>query len=153
MLSIFATTCALLALPVATQAQTEEAPPGGEDPPPSAGENEDGAAGLTVTEIVMSKNVDGGQPVDPGTSFARSDSRIYATVRVDNPSREATTIRVAFERVGAPSAAGLELEIPGRPRYRTLARTGTQRPAGRYRCVVYSADGAELSAVEFDITE
>jgi len=122
---------------------------------PAAGQD-DGAATdeLEVTEIVLSKALDSGRPVDPGTSFRRSDGRIYATIRVSNPRREETSIRVAWESAEGPaSSGGIELDIPPRIRYRTVARTGTRRPAGRYRCVVYSADDTELGRVEFELVE
>jgi len=109
---------------------------------------------FTVTELVLSKAIENHAPVDPGTSFSRSDGRIYATVRIANPERTATSIRVAWERVGGPaSRGGVTLEIPARVSYRTVARTGTGRSAGRYRCVVYNAENEEISAVEFDLTE
>jgi len=109
---------------------------------------------FTITELVLSKAIENHAPVDPGTSFSRSDGRIYATVRIANPERTATSIRVAWERVGGPAShGGITLDVPARVRYRTVARTGTGRSAGRYRCVVYSAENEELSAVEFDLTE
>ncbi|MEM9069086.1 MAG: DUF2914 domain-containing protein [Myxococcota bacterium] len=111
-------------------------------------------SGLEVTEVILSKALENGRPVDPGASFSRRDGRIYCTVRVTNPSRTATTIRVAWERAGGPaSSTGIELNIPARPRYRTVARTGTGRAAGRYRCVVYDADDRELGAAEYELTE
>jgi len=104
--------------------------------------------GFTVTELVLSKAIENHAPVNPGTTFSRSDGRIYATVRIANPERTATTIRVAWERVGGPAShGGITLDIPARVRYRTVARTGTRRAAGRYRCVVYNAENEEISAV------
>lgn len=112
------------------------------------------SGGFEVSEIVLSKSLDNGNPVDPTTSFAASDGRVYATIRVNNPERTETSIRVVFQKADAPSRAsgGVELEIPARPRYRTVARTGTARAPGRYRCVVFSSDGTELKSIEFDIT-
>ncbi|NOY89820.1 MAG: hypothetical protein GXP55_01330 [Deltaproteobacteria bacterium] len=114
---------------------------------------EPAAGGLSVTELVLSKGFADHAPVNPSTSFSRSDGRIYATIHLANPARTATTIRVAFEREGAGGHGGVSLDVPARARYRTLARTGTARAAGSYRCVVYDAEGHELSAAPFTITE
>ena len=120
----------------------------------SASAQEEAAAGFSVTELVLSKSIENHDPVDPGTTFSRADGRIYATVRIANPDRTATSIRVAWERVGDPANhGGVTLEIPARVHYRVVARTGTQRAAGRYRCVVYNAEDEEISATEFELTE
>lgn len=109
---------------------------------------------LSVTEIQLATQLENGQAVSPTTTFSRSAGQIYAVVRVQNPSGEATTIRVAIEPVGGPAASGYNLEIPARPRYRTVARVSTSnRAPGRYRCVVRTEDGRELSSVELTISE
>ncbi len=120
--------------------------------PPTSSAQE--ATVFEVYELVLSKGFADGQPVDPGTSFSRRDGRIYATIRINNPERTATTIRVAWERAeGRATSGGIELDVPARRRYRTVARTGTGRPAGRYRCVVYSADDAVLATAEYELTD
>ena len=92
---------------------------------------EEASGGFEVYELILSKGVEGGQPVDPGTSFSRTDGRIYATIRIRNPEREETSIRVAWQRADdGPTERGIELDVPGRSRYRTTARTGTGRSAG-----------------------
>ncbi len=118
-------------------------------------EGGEASGGFEVYELVLSKGLDSGQPVDPGTSFSRTDGRIYATIRVRNPERTETTIRVAWERADAttPSTRGIELNIPGRRRYRTVARTGTGRSAGSYKCVVYSADNEVLASANYELTD
>ncbi len=110
------------------------------------------ASGLEITELVLSKGVEGGTPVEPTNRFSRSDGRVFATIRLNNPSRTETTIRVAFVREGATGSGGVELTIPAQPRYRTLARTGTRGP-GRYRVVVYDAAGVELSSASYEVVE
>ncbi len=116
-------------------------------------------AGASIT---LAKGLEDHETVGEGTSFSTSDGRIYAIVRVSNPARTESQIYVSFESADAPAPAttpagttprGLALDIPAHPRWRTLARIGTNRPAGRYRCVVRSATGEELDAVEFTITE
>ena len=110
------------------------------------------ASGLEITELVLSKGVEGGTPVEPTNRFSRSDGRVFATIRLNNPSRTETTIRVAFVREGATGSGGVELTIPAQPRYRTLARTGTRGP-GRYRVVVYDAAGVELSSASYEVVD
>ena len=117
------------------------------------------AGGLTVTEIVTSRAytaADGA--TDPTTTFGGSDGRIYVMVRVQNTTGAEADIRVTFERAEGTASdgattGGVELHIPASRRYRTVARTSTSRPAGRYRAVVRTADGAVIGQVEFEITE
>ena len=112
------------------------------------------ASTFEVYELVLSKGLENGQPVDPGTTFSRTDGRIYATIRINNPERVETTIRVAWERADSePTSNGIELEVPGRRRYRTVARTGTGRSPGSYKCVVYGEDDQVLATAEYQLTE
>jgi len=117
-----------------------------QDPPAAAP-----AAGLVVTEIILSKTNDTTAPV---TTISRADGRIFVTIRLANAPRLETTIKVSIERPGAaPSAGARELSVPAQARYRTVARFPARRPAGHYRVVVRDAAGTELSALEFDVTE
>lgn len=109
--------------------------------------------GLSVTELQIGTALERGVVSEPLTSISRSAGRIYAVVRVQNPAREATNIRVAIERVGGSAARGFSLDIPARRRYRTVARFPSTRPAGQYRVVVRTEDGRELSSTELTITE
>lgn len=135
-LTTFAASSLVLALALPLGAQEEAAP----------------SATLEVTELVLSKGVEGGTPVDPTERFSRADGRVFATIRLNNPTRTATTIRVAFVREGASGSRGVELDVPAQPRYRTLARTGT-RGVGRYRCVVYDANDVELASATYEVVE
>ncbi len=115
---------------------------------------QDGApAALTIREVQIGTALENGLVASPTTSIPRSAGRIFAVIRLDNPSREATTIQVALERAGGPSSGGFSLDIPARPRYRTVARFGSDHPPGQYRIVIRTADGTELQSVEITITE
>lgn len=115
--------------------------------------------GITVTEIVTSRAYSGADgATDPTTTFATSDGRVYVMVRVANSTGAEADITVTFERAEGTAAdgagtGGVTLHIPASRRYRTVARTSTSRPAGRYRAVVRTEDGAVISQVEFEITE
>lgn len=108
---------------------------------------------LSVSEVQLATQLENGHAVSPTTTFSHADGRIYAVVQVQNPSREETSIRVSIEPVDGPARSGYELDIPARPRYRTVARMSTNRAPGRYRCVVRTADGRELASVELTVTE
>lgn len=115
---------------------------------------DDAPEDLAVQEVVLSKALEDGQPVEPGTRFSAADGRVYATVRVQNPSREATSITVKMRPAErAHGGHGIELEIPARPRYRTVARFTTRRAPGAYVVVVSDAEGNELSTTTLTITE
>lgn len=111
--------------------------------------------GLRLTELTLARNIEAGRAIDPTTTFHVSDARVWVLVRVENQTGAETEIRVSFERadreLGARDGAGVSLEIPNRPRYRTVARAGTRAP-GRYRVVVRTVSGSVLGSVEYDVT-
>lgn len=113
-------------------------------------------AALDVTQIQLGKELENGRPVAEMSSFSRADGRIYCVVHLTNTTGAESSVRVAFERAadGEPidRAGGVELDVPARPRYRTVARTGTGAP-GSYRCVVRDAEGHVLRHAPFQITE
>lgn len=111
------------------------------------------AGELTVTEVQLASTLERGRAVAPTTAFTHADGRIYAVVRLSNPSREATSIRVSIEPVGGSSRRGVSLEVPARRRYRTVARMSAAQRPGRYRVVVRAEDGRELSSVELTVSE
>jgi hypothetical protein len=94
---------------------------------------------------------------DPTTSFRRTDGRVFVVIRLENPSGAEQDITVAFERAeGTPTTGargGVTLHVPARRRYRTVARTSTNRAPGRWRAVVRNSAGEVLQTVEFEITE
>ena len=49
---------------------------------PLAAQEEPASASLEVTELVLSKGVEGGTPVDPTERFTRADGRVFATIRL-----------------------------------------------------------------------
>lgn len=115
--------------------------------------------GIAVTEIVTSRAYSAADgATDPTTTFRRSDGRVYVMVRVTNTTGAEADIRVSFERAEGTAAdgsgtGGVALHLPASRRYRTVARTSTDRPAGRYRAVVRTSDGDVIGQVEFEITE
>lgn len=110
-------------------------------------------AELSVSEVQLATALENGVAVSPATSFSRADGRIYAVIRLENPSSAATSVRVALEPVDGASRAGVSLDVPARRRYRTVARFSAGQRPGRYRCVVRTEDGRELASVELTVTE
>ena len=111
---------------------------------------------INVTEILLGSELEEGVVTSPATSFARGSTPLYCMVRLENPSRAAGAITIGFERAeGEPAAnpGGRRLEIPARPRYRTVARASLNRPAGTWRCVVRAEDGSVLTHADFTVTE
>jgi hypothetical protein len=109
--------------------------------------------GLSVSEMQLGTSLASGVVETPATTFSRNDGRLYAVIRVENPASEATSIRVSIEPVDGAARPGISLDIPARRRYRTVARFSAHQRAGRYRVVVRSSDGTELSSTELTITE
>ena len=113
---------------------------------------------LRVTEMVTARGYAAQTGAsDPTTTFRRTDGRIFVVIRIENPGGAEQDITVAFERAeGTPSAGargGVTLHVPASRRYRTVARTSTSRPAGRWRAVVRDSGGNVLQSVEFEVTE
>jgi len=121
--------------------------------PMAAAQDDEVPAGLSIREVQLGTSLERGLVTEPQTSIARDAGRIYAVIRLNNPSREDTTIRVAIERIDGPHRNGFSLEVPARRRYRTVARFGSAHPAGRYRIVIRTEEGEELESVELTITE
>ncbi|MFK7987495.1 MAG: hypothetical protein AB8I08_15855 [Sandaracinaceae bacterium] len=111
---------------------------------------------LSVREIMLGSQLEAGVPTAQEDSFARNSGAVYCVVRLNNPGAQETAVRIAFERAeGEPAnrPAGHRLTVPARRRYRTLARSGTARAPGSYRCVVRDDEGTVLSSANYTITE
>lgn len=110
--------------------------------------------GLRVTELTIASSIEAGQAIDPRTTFRTSDGRVMVLIRVENHTGAETDIRVSFERADreiVSGTGGLALHIPARPRYRTVARTGTRAP-GRFRVVVRTSAGNVLASAEYEVS-
>ena len=108
---------------------------------------------LSVREVALSTAVENGQPVNPKTSFGRSEGRLYVTVHMLNPARTEAEVTVLLRQAGGANRARISLNIPARPRYRTLARFSTNQAPGSYEAVVLGPDGSELNVTTLTITE
>ena len=113
---------------------------------------------LRVTEMATARGYEAATgATDPTTTFRRTDGRVFVVLRLENPTGAEQDITVAFERAeGTPATGargGVTLHVPASRRYRTVARTSTNRAPGRWRAVVRDSSGAVLQTVEFEITE
>lgn len=114
------------------------------------------AAPITASTVTCARGYnrqDG--PVDPSTSFARTDGRMFVVVQLENPTAAASNVTVTVERADQPVGTrrgGVVLEVPARRRYRTVARFTTNREPGRYRAIVLSASGEVVGQTEFEVT-
>ncbi|GAB5543759.1 MAG: hypothetical protein SangKO_035190 [Sandaracinaceae bacterium] len=121
--------------------------------PPLAAAQEEASTELSVSELQLGSALERGRVQTPTTSFTHADGRIYAVVQVQNPTRAETRVRVSLERVDGPARSGVLLDIPARPRYRTVARFVARQAPGRYRVVVRTEEGVEISSTELTIAE
>lgn len=121
--------------------------------PPLAAAQEEASTELSVSEVQLGSALERGRVQTPTTSFTHADGRIYAVVQVQNPTRAETRVRVSLERVDGPARTGVLLDIPARPRYRTVARFVARQAPGRYRVVVRTEEGVEISSTELTIAE
>lgn len=107
---------------------------------------------LSVASVSMGNALERGRPVEAKTSFARSEGRLYVVVQVQNPAAAETQVRVMIRQAGGAGHGGVNLDIPARRRYRTVARFTTQQAPGNYEAVVLNAEGEEISTTPFTIT-
>lgn len=134
------------ALAVAPLAIAEESGDSSAKDDDSAGKE----AGLRVRSITLAEQYEDGEPVGESDSFSKG--RIFAVIQVENPTGEATRIRVAWVPEGEEGWKGMPLDIPDTPRYRTVAMTwATQRDPGRYKVVVRDDEGETLAEKAFEI--
>lgn len=107
---------------------------------------------LSVASVSMGNALERGRPVEAKTSFGQSEGRLYVVVQVQNPARAETQVRVMIRQAGGRGRGGVNLNIPARRRYRTVARFSTQQTPGNYEAVVLNAEGEEISTTAFTIT-
>ena len=107
--------------------------------------------GITITEVQVGTAVTGGTIASPTTTIARDAGRIFAVIRLNNPSREAGELNVTLESAEGRRRGGLDLSIPAQPRYRTVARFGSNHPPGEYRIVIRHGERV-LETVTITIT-
>ncbi|MFK8003916.1 MAG: hypothetical protein AB8H86_30410 [Polyangiales bacterium] len=120
----------------------------------SLGDPSTGAAQdtLTVANVSMGNALERGRPVEAKTSFGQSEGRLYVVVQVQNPARAETQVRVMIRQADGRGRGGVNLNIPARRRYRTVARFSTQQAPGNYEAVVLNAAGEVISTTAFTIT-
>lgn len=113
-----------------------------------------GTGGITATEVVAAHGFEHGRAVDPGTTFAQADGRVFIAITVQNDTGAEGEITVQFQRADQPVGTGTgstHLTIPAQHRpYHTVARTGA-RP-GQWRAVVRDAGGNVIGQVEFTVS-
>ena len=116
---------------------------------PSSGEAQEP---LSVASVTMGNALENGRPVEPKTTFAQSEGRLYVVVQLQNPAAAETQVRIMIRQAGGSGHGGVTLDIPARRRYRTLARFTTRQAPGSYEAVVMNAEGEVISTTAFTIT-
>ncbi|MFT5357208.1 MAG: hypothetical protein ACI9KE_004442 [Polyangiales bacterium] len=107
---------------------------------------------LSVASVAMGNALDRGQPVEAKTSFAQAEGRLYVVVQLQNPSSVETQVRVMIRQADGRRRGSVNLDIPARRRYRTVARFSTRQAPGNYEAVVLNAAGETISTTAFTIT-
>ncbi|MCP4679597.1 MAG: DUF2914 domain-containing protein [Deltaproteobacteria bacterium] len=109
--------------------------------------------GLELIELVVARGIEKRQPVGPGTSFeAGSFERIYAFMKVSNPSREASEVTVFWAPEGSDKERGkVNVSVGAQLRWRTWAYTRSVKKPGRYNVMVRNVDGDIIARAPFEI--
>ena len=125
-------------------------------PPPSTSVGEPAApgptgTGLGVASIELCRGVENRRCVDSATTFAPREM-VWALLRITNPDRAETELRVSYLAAGGSPAPGegLTLRVPAQAQYTTFSKAG-KAAAGRYEVIVCAPDGRELARAGFEV--
>ncbi|HEX5661662.1 MAG TPA: hypothetical protein VFX59_30940 [Polyangiales bacterium] len=111
------------------------------------------AKDVVIDRFVLARDVAGKEPVEESDHFSSDTAKIFAFVQLANED-EPFAVTVHFEPVDGPSALyGVKLDVPTAPRWRTWAWTKLVHTPGKYRAVLRTLEGEEISAREFTIDE
>lgn len=115
-------------------------------PPPVAP-----GTGLGVASLELCRRIENRQCAEPATTYAPREM-VWALLRVTNPDRAETEVRVSYLAAGGAPAPGegLVLRVPAQERYTTFSKAGKAN-AGRYDVVVCAPDGRELARAGFEV--
>ncbi|MBI4917394.1 MAG: hypothetical protein HY825_16265 [Acidobacteria bacterium] len=137
-------------------ADADAAPPAVvQPPPPTAGSDEpfapSSSTGLGVASIELCRTLENRRCAEPATTFAPREL-VWALLRVTNPERVDTEVRVSYLAAGGAAAPGegLLLNVPPQAQYTTFAKAG-KGSAGQYEVVVCAPDGRELARAAFEV--
>jgi len=109
--------------------------------------------GVSLANLVVARDVDKRQPVDPGTSFAAPEPiRLYAIFDVTNPERAEGQLSVSWLTPDGKERGRVALSYPDQPRWRTWAFHSHVGQPGRWEAIVRTEDGQELGRAPFDVT-
>lgn len=129
------------------------------DVPEPAPEPEEPSApsvdGLDVRRVAVARAIEAREPVDPATTFAAEDAKLYAHFELTN--REGTEERhpmVVFIGPDGQDRGLIELDVPaGAPRWRTWAYSRNVKAPGEWRVELRDEDGRVLTDHEFTIED
>ena len=144
-------------------AEAAETPPAAEadepetaQPPtvPSGGVEVIEREGLRVRRLILARNVEDREPVDPSTRFsAAAGGRVYAFIEVDNPARTEAELTIAWTRAsGGEERGATTVRVGAMPRWRTWAFTSVARHSGNMLAVVRDSEGNLLARANFEVT-
>lgn len=111
-------------------------------------------AELYVKRLVIARGVKDREPVDPASTFAKSDGkRIYAFVEVGNKDLSASEITVSFKPKNGAERGRIELRVGASPRWRTWAYTELAQDVGEWEAIVRDARGDIIGKQSFAVTD
>lgn len=119
--------------------------------PRNATAQEAGAPGVEVTTAVIATDVQDREPVGEGTSFDADVGNLYFYTAFEGDFPEQQLEHVWLHE--GEEVARVRLTVRA-PRWRTWSvKTMPAEPAGDWTVRIVDADGAELEAVEFTISD
>jgi len=135
----------------APAAATAPAPAASLTPPPAVPAPVAPGTALGIDSLELCRAIENRRCAEPATTYAPREM-VWALLRVANPDRAETELRVSYVAAGGSPAPGegVVLRVPAQERYTTFAKAGKANP-GRYDVVVSAPDGRELARAGFEV--
>jgi hypothetical protein len=106
---------------------------------------------LALRRLLLSREVEAREPVDPATEFEVERAPLYVFLDVANRG-EASEVEVLLVRPDGERVGFIDLEIAANvPRWRTWARSNMVTMPGTWHAEVWTSDGELLGSSEFEV--
>ncbi len=143
--------------PAEAEPASAEGEPAGDEGEPAAATaagTATAASGLKVLALTVCRDVVEREPVDPTTRFSIGDGgRIFAHLRLENPSSRPTKINLTWQRPDGMILHGVHLNVPASPRYVTWAFRGMPPRPGTWVALARGPEGTVLARQEIEVVE
>ncbi|CAN5619357.1 hypothetical protein BH09MYX1_BH09MYX1_14050 [soil metagenome] len=120
-------------------------------PSPLAAKSDATAQKLSITRIVIARDVKNRDPIDVGTRFDSSEPKVFAFVDVHNTEKLPGSVFVEFVSPKAGARGAIELHVGESDHYRTWAFTRLAKEPGTWTARIENERGEVLAEQSFEV--